>query len=610
MDGRACHVVQISFDEALFDSQTDDEPLNRQLNYARLLAARSAQSRLSIVVMTRRRRASAYVRENLEVVPAPAGPFGRLKLYATLRRLHRKHAIDVITTQSILLEAFIAVLFAWWHRCRVIGQLHYDMFSAAARQASWDAGLRAAIAKFLMRYLFAVRTVSNQIARYLQDRKAHWNVHVIPVPVRAAEVAEHFSVVRGRRVLYVGRLMSQKGLDTWIKVAAVVVKKDPSVEFDIVGDGPMRAALQHLAHKLGVSANVRFGGRVPNGELWRCYRSSSVFLLTSRYEGLPRVLLEAYAHGLPAVATRISGVEEVIEHGVSGYLHAEDDIDAMAHSVLILLNDPARRHAMAEHGCEQVRRKYPAERLASRWVDLWYSSLVPRPTVLLMPRRPTFRRWREVGGSRYTLLRALEYETIRGLVLKGRTLDIGGGAVNSYYPLLHIKGSIESVNIEGRVRPSVISDLNRPLPFSDGAFDNVVSFNTFEHIQDDQFAISESLRVLRSAGQFHFLVPFLYSVHGSPGDYHRHTAQWWIACLTRLGIPETKLSIDPLVWDRLSSAYSFIGHGPVGVRLKRLITLPAVIRGFRWRGQERLPNDRHARQLLNVPLGYYIRGVK
>jgi len=224
---------------------------------------------------------------------------------------------------------------------------------------------------------------------------------------------------------------------------------------------------------------------------------------------------------------------------------------------------------------------------------------------IIGPRERTFARWLKFAFSRVTLLRAMQYEVLPALLLQGRVLDIGGGKNVGYRSLLSVNGMFESVNISKAMEPTHICDLNRSLPMQNDTYDHVISLNTFEHLIDDKLAVMEAVRVLRPGGSFHFLVPFLYQVHASPSDYVRRTVFWWIETL-----PDTvvrSLVVEPLVWDRISTAYSFIGHGKLGRALKPFILFVGVV--TRWirisLGKPAShPNDSH------VPIGYYISGIK
>lgn len=196
------------------------------------------------------------------------------------------------------------------------------------------------------------------------------------------------------------------------------------------------------------------------------------------------------------------------------------------------------------------------------------------------PMPASFARWREVAFSDYTLLRALEYERLRGTALRGRTLDVGGGSQFEYLKLFQIEGAVEAINISDKVGARWLADLNQPLPFADASFDNIVSLNTLEHIREDVQLLREMLRVLKPGGKVIFTVPFLYRMHGSPHDYHRHTSQWWQAALESFGIAGADCRIEPLVWGSLSSGLAqspWFRAGLIGGTLKKIVLLAETL---------------------------------
>ena len=220
---------------------------------------------------------------------------------------------------------------------------------------------------------------------------------------------------------------------------------------------------------------------------------------------------------------------------------------------------------------------------------------------------PTWARWKWVSGQRVSLLRALEYEKLGVLRLSGTTLDVGGGAAFEYNGLVAILGNVHTVNIAGAVRPTIVADLNRPLPLASDAYDNVISFNTLEHIEDDRLALSEMIRVLKPGGSFHLTVPFLYKRHGKYGDFHRHTAEWWERFLCAIGLEADRFAVVPLQWSPLSSAVSqlpWFGGGRKGRLIRRLVlAIPLIARPF---GRAAAAGD----AAIATALGYYISGTK
>jgi SAM-dependent methyltransferase len=219
------------------------------------------------------------------------------------------------------------------------------------------------------------------------------------------------------------------------------------------------------------------------------------------------------------------------------------------------------------------------------------------------PVLPTWSRWRWLSRQRMSLLRALEYEQLAALRLSGATLDVGGGAQFEYHGLIDIKGTTHSVNLARSVAPTVIANLNASLPFASASYDNVISLNTLEHIEDDRLALAEMIRVLKPGGHVHITVPFLYRQHGRYGDFHRHTAQWWEYALHRAGLAAEHLYILPLVWSPIASVlaqFPWFGGGFKGRLLRSMVLITACVPGA----------PKRSRAIMDMPLGYYIRGRK
>jgi SAM-dependent methyltransferase len=195
-------------------------------------------------------------------------------------------------------------------------------------------------------------------------------------------------------------------------------------------------------------------------------------------------------------------------------------------------------------------------------------------------------------------------------VLHGHTLDLGGGRRAGYRDLLRINGFLDAVNIDLKFQPSVCADANAPWPFQSSAFDNLLSLNTFEHLTNDYFALREAIRVLKPGGQFHAVIPFLYRVHSPSNDYHRHTGYWWRDTMLACGLNAESLTIEPLVWDTVVSAYSLIepSFGRLTAVSKRLALLIGVIIQSRWPGT-RMPAV-HPSRYQDFALGYYVHGHK
>lgn len=166
-------------------------------------------------------------------------------------------------------------------------------------------------------------------------------------------------------IIGIGRLTEQKAFDRLIRAHSVLQHKGFDHHLVILGDGAQKSFLFGEARRLGVENTVFMPGHVENVADWLA--RSTVFALCSRYEGLPLVLLEAIAQGIPTVAMDCpSGPREILQDGKYGLLVAEGDETAFTDALASLLKDPALRAKYAALGLERARH-YAPERIANEW---------------------------------------------------------------------------------------------------------------------------------------------------------------------------------------------------------------------------------------------------
>jgi glycosyltransferase involved in cell wall biosynthesis len=158
-----------------------------------------------------------------------------------------------------------------------------------------------------------------------------------------------------RHLLTVSRLDPEKNPLLLLDVIAGLRREDPRWRLTIAGDGPLRDELIGRAAELGLQDVVTLVGEVTNGPaLWELYRSADVFLHVSRTEGLPQVLVEAQAAGVPVVATAVGGVPEAIRHGRTGLLIGPGDAAAAIDAVRRLTTDRSLRERLVATALEEV----------------------------------------------------------------------------------------------------------------------------------------------------------------------------------------------------------------------------------------------------------------
>jgi glycosyltransferase involved in cell wall biosynthesis len=182
----------------------------------------------------------------------------------------------------------------------------------------------------------------------------------------AAELRQSLGIPADSPVVgCVARLHPIKCPDLLIRGFAHLKARFPLAHLVLVGDGPMRAELHQLADRLRLNGSVHLVGYQPEPQ--RYLKIMNVFALTSALEGLPLVLLEAGAAGLPVVATAVGGVPELIRNGENGLLFPAGDENALQSLLGELLDDPGRAHRIGEAARREVVERYDLQRMASNY---------------------------------------------------------------------------------------------------------------------------------------------------------------------------------------------------------------------------------------------------
>jgi glycosyltransferase involved in cell wall biosynthesis len=174
-------------------------------------------------------------------------------------------------------------------------------------------------------------------------------------------------------VLTVGRLTRMKGQRHLIDAVPDLVARFPRLAVVLLGDGPLREELTRRAAALGVGGHVCLPGHRTDARL--LLDAADVFVLPSRHEGMPLAVLEAMEAGLPIVATRVIGSEEVVVDGVTGALVRPADPGALCAAIAALLADPRLRHSRGAAGRRRYLAEFTRERMAARTAEVYEREL-------------------------------------------------------------------------------------------------------------------------------------------------------------------------------------------------------------------------------------------
>jgi len=191
----------------------------------------------------------------------------------------------------------------------------------------------------------------------------------IPIIPNGVDGAQHY-ISNTRewtmpRLFSAGRIVYQKGLD--LGMHALSQLKELEWEWSIAGDGPQMDLLKSLSQELGIADRIKFLGWQSREELTQSYHQANLFLFPSRHEGMPNAVLEAMSSGLPVVATKIAGSEELVVEGQTGLLVSSENVDELRDALRKLLVDSSLRKEMGFASRERMEQNYTWQKVAEQY---------------------------------------------------------------------------------------------------------------------------------------------------------------------------------------------------------------------------------------------------
>jgi colanic acid/amylovoran biosynthesis glycosyltransferase len=219
----------------------------------------------------------------------------------------------------------------------------------------------------------------SQLMALVED--VHWpKLHVVHCGIDPEQFApddDEASVDGALRLLTIGRLDNMKGVPILIEAVGELQRRGVPARLTVVGDGPQREHLQRMAQREAIGEHVAWRGTVGQDRIRTHYRQADVFCLPSFAEGVPVVLMEAMATGLPVVANHIAGIPELVEHEVSGLLVRPGRADLLADALERLARDADLRARMGQAGREKVREEFESAALGIQLAQLLARELAP-----------------------------------------------------------------------------------------------------------------------------------------------------------------------------------------------------------------------------------------
>jgi phosphatidylinositol alpha-1,6-mannosyltransferase len=214
----------------------------------------------------------------------------------------------------------------------------------------------------------AIVAVSEAVARSVARRPGQV-VRVIPNGVDLERFYPDPTREPGSRVVFVGRLIANKGPDVAIEAFRIVRERAPGATMVMVGRGPMGDALRRQARETGLEEAITFLGL--QNDVSGILRESDIFVRPSEVEGMPLTILEAMATGLPVVACDVGGVAEVVNAGVTGHVVSPGSTREVAGAILDLITDKRKAAAMGAAGLRRVQEGFSWEATTAANLELF-----------------------------------------------------------------------------------------------------------------------------------------------------------------------------------------------------------------------------------------------
>ena len=302
--------------------------------------------------------------------PSRARPFQLTRSFLRARRIVRDIQPDVIHAHAVLPGMIFSLA------ARSGSGLRPPIVITPHR--SWDSLYRFATSRLFYRLLrFAADDVIAISSGFYRELTAHGipaeRCYLIHNGIDVSKYDLPLNNPAPPVVGTIGRLIEQKGLDVFIAAAARVAARRLDVIFQIAGEGLLREALQQQIAELGLSERIHLLGS--RSDVPDVLAQFSVFVSSSRWEGMPYALLEALAARRPVVATRVLGSEELIQHEVNGLLVSPEDPIGLSEAIERLLADRGLAHTLAEAGHHLVEREYNQQAMAHHITQVYQRAI-------------------------------------------------------------------------------------------------------------------------------------------------------------------------------------------------------------------------------------------
>ncbi len=233
----------------------------------------------------------------------------------------------------------------------------------------WSDGLETKLEELALHRANGISSPSRAVANYI-SATCHLDsrqIEIIPYPIDTSRFVPGQACVNPPCILFVGRIEKRKGADVLIRAMPLVWEKYPDCRLVLAGS--VGNELKDQVERVDI--RIRFLGLLLREELIQWYQYASIFAAPSLWDNSPNTIYEAMACGTPVVATRVGGIPELVDDGVTGILVPPRDPNALADAIIRLLGDPARRERMGQCSRAKAEAEYPVDKIVARHLSFY-----------------------------------------------------------------------------------------------------------------------------------------------------------------------------------------------------------------------------------------------
>lgn len=277
-----------------------------------------------------------------------------------IRQYIKKNKIDILIDVEVIASLF-SIPAALFTKARLIAWEHFNFYEDNG------SSLRVFSRKLISRFSDCIITLTEQDKmNYLNNLNIKGKIDFIYNPMENGDSTS--CDIKAKQLISVGRLTYQKGFDMLCEVAKDVLKDNPEWKWIILGDGEDKEKLESKIKEYNLQGKLILKGKVSNVEDY--YKNSSLYVMTSRFEGLPMTLLEAKSYKLPIVSFNcLTGPSEIVRNNINGFLIETGNVAAMVNKIDILLSDINKREDFSNKSNLDIE-KFKLKPIVDKWENI------------------------------------------------------------------------------------------------------------------------------------------------------------------------------------------------------------------------------------------------